>query len=242
MLSLLSEGEKKRISLWSSTQNYPQVATGECYDVGFGGWGHIIIITAANDVFGVLKKCGTHCWNFDSVSLCYTANSRKSHFHTLHWKSEATIKISLLQNTQFMLSVPKMKAKLHPWLHSRLVQLCSYVCVHVCVRACTCKFYNGYSTILQAFCLYLQCFPPSLKLTLNVTKLDRYCSITQCNMHRELTIQNINLQNSSLDESSSITRLVTACRGDECVTASSSRGADSISLIPALHDRLALVK
>lgn len=149
------KGEKKNQPR-SSTQNYPQVATGECYDVGFGGWGHIIIITAANDVFGVLKKCGTHCWNFDSVSLCYTANSRKSHFHTLHWKSEATIKISLLQNTQFMLSVPKMKAKLHPWLHSRLfVQLCSCVCVRarMHMQVLQCLFYN-FAGILSVFAVF----------------------------------------------------------------------------------------
>lgn len=95
---------------------------------------------------------------------------------------------------------------------------------------------------MQGFRLYLQYFSLSPKLALNVTKLDRCCSIKQCNAHREFTIQDVNLQNSSLDESSSITRLVTACRGDECVTASSSRGVDIISLILALHDRLALVK
>lgn len=45
-----------------------------------------------------------------------------------------------------------------------------------------------------------------------------------------------------LDESSYITSLVTACGGDECVTASSSRGVDTVILILALHDRLVLLK
>lgn len=45
-----------------------------------------------------------------------------------------------------------------------------------------------------------------------------------------------------LDESSYITGLVTACGGEECVTACSSRGVDNVSLIPVLHDRLALLK
>lgn len=91
--------------------------------------------------------------------LCVTLQiARKSHFHSLHWKSEATIRISLLQNTQFMLSVPKMKAKLHPWLHSRLfVQLCSYVCA--CVRArmhmqvLQWLFYN-FAGILSVFAVF----------------------------------------------------------------------------------------
>lgn len=78
-------------------------------------------------------------------------------------------------------------------------------------------------------------------MALKVTKLDHYCRIKQGNT-QGINNSNLNLQNSSFDESSSITRLVTACRGDECVTASSSRGVDIISLIPALHDRLALVK
>lgn len=75
MLSLFSEGKKE------STQNYPNVATGECYHIGFGCGGHIIIITAANNVLGVFKK------NVDSfLELCFSffVLHCKSHFHTPH--------------------------------------------------------------------------------------------------------------------------------------------------------------
>lgn len=83
--------------------------------------------------------------------------------------------------------------------------------------------------------------------TLGVTKLIFCCSIKLHYVaHRELTLQMWNSFNFCvrflLDESSSITGLVSACGGDECVTASSSRGVDIVSLIPALHDRLALLK
>lgn len=176
------------------------------------------LITAANNALEVFKICWTHF--FGNVSLCYTANSSKSRFHTvkmwsynqnsvfLWWAS-----VSLLQNTQFMLSIPKDESKSTSMVAFKrgFVQLRSCVCV--------CLYFVN----VCEFCLYLQYFSLSLKLALNMTKLDHYCSIKQCNAHRELTIQDVNLQNTSLDESSSITRLVTACRGDECVTASSSR-------------------
>lgn len=244
MLSLLSEGKKKE----SASEAAPRIIL---------KWPLVnvtMLVSGAGDISLSSQQQMTFLEYLKNVGLivgtliqflCVTLQIAGNHTSTLY-----TEKVRLPSKFHFY-RTPNSCCPYQRWKQSYThgcIQdfLCSYaamcVCMCACVHACTCKFYNGYSTILQAFCLYLQYFPPSLKLTLNVTKLDRYCSITQCNTHRELTIQNINLQNSSLDESSSITRLVTACRGDECVTASSSRGADSISLIPALHDRLALVK